>query len=63
LQKKIVSSHTANSKPVKQEVSGTVLLPPLVFSGSVEEITHCQGNKKLSIFKIIISLTEGQSLS
>ncbi len=29
--KKIVSSHTADSKPVKQEVKGTVILPPLVF--------------------------------
>jgi hypothetical protein len=28
---KIVSSHTADSKPVKQEVKGTVILPPLVF--------------------------------
>ncbi len=28
---KIVSCHTANSKPVKQEVNGTVKLPPLVF--------------------------------
>ncbi len=28
---KIVSCHTANSKPVKQEVDGTVILPPLVF--------------------------------
>ncbi len=25
---KIVSSHTADSKPVKQEVNGTVTLPP-----------------------------------
>ncbi len=25
---KIVSSHTANSEPVKQEVNGTVILPP-----------------------------------
>jgi hypothetical protein len=30
---KIVSCHTADSKPVKQEVSGTVILPPLVFPG------------------------------
>jgi hypothetical protein len=30
---KIVSCHTANSKPVKQEVNGTVILPPLVFPG------------------------------
>jgi hypothetical protein len=28
---KIVSSHTADSKPVKQEVSGTVILPLLEF--------------------------------
>jgi hypothetical protein len=28
---KIVSCHTADSKPVKQEVHGTVVLPPLVF--------------------------------
>jgi hypothetical protein len=30
----IVSCHTADSKPVKQEVNGTVILPPLVFPGS-----------------------------
>ena len=30
---KIASCHTADSKPVKQEVNGTVLLPPLVFPG------------------------------
>ncbi len=29
--KKIVSCHTANSKPVKQGVNGSVILPPLVF--------------------------------
>jgi hypothetical protein len=28
---KIVSSHTADSKPVKQEVNHTGILPPLVF--------------------------------
>jgi len=28
---KIVSCNTAESKPVKQEVNGTVILPPLVF--------------------------------
>ncbi len=28
---KIVCSHTADSKPVKQEVNGTVIHPPLVF--------------------------------
>ncbi len=30
---KIVSCHTADSKQVKQEVNGTVILPPLVFPG------------------------------
>ncbi len=28
---KIVSCHTADSKPVKHEVNGTVILPPSVF--------------------------------
>ncbi len=28
---KIVSCHAADSKPVKEEVNGTVILPPLVF--------------------------------
>jgi hypothetical protein len=28
-----VSCHTADFKPVKQEVNGTVILPPLVFPG------------------------------
>ncbi len=32
--KKIVIRHTADSKPVKQEVNGTVILPLLVFSDS-----------------------------
>jgi hypothetical protein len=29
---KIVSYHTADPKPVKQEVNGTVILPPLAFT-------------------------------
>jgi hypothetical protein len=32
---KIVSCHTAESKPVKQKVNGTVILPPLVFPAGV----------------------------
>jgi hypothetical protein len=28
---KIVSCHTADSKPVKQDINGTVILTPLVF--------------------------------
>jgi hypothetical protein len=31
--KKIVSCQTADSKPVKQDVNRTVILPPLVFPG------------------------------
>jgi len=31
IKRKIVICHTADSKPVKQEVNGTVILPPLVF--------------------------------
>jgi hypothetical protein len=31
---KIVGSHTGDSKPVKQEVNGTVILSPLVFPDS-----------------------------
>jgi hypothetical protein len=34
---KNVSCHTANSKPVKQEVSDTVILPPLVFPGYMHD--------------------------
>jgi hypothetical protein len=30
---KIVICHTGDSKPVKQEVNGTVILSPLVFPG------------------------------
>ncbi len=31
IKRKIVSSHTADFQPVKQEFNGTVILPPLVF--------------------------------
>ncbi len=30
---KIVSGQTGDSKPVKQEANGTMILPPLVFPG------------------------------
>jgi len=33
---KIIIFHTADSKPVKQEVNSTVILPPLVFPGKRE---------------------------
>jgi hypothetical protein len=31
---KVVSCHVADSKPVKQEVNSTVILPPIVFPAS-----------------------------
>jgi len=31
IKSEIVSCHTADSKPVKQEANSTVILPPLVF--------------------------------
>ncbi len=34
---KIVSCNTADYKPVKQEVNGRVILPPLVFLGEKDE--------------------------
>jgi hypothetical protein len=37
---KIVSRHTAYSKPVKQEVNGTMILPPLVFPAFVLALTN-----------------------
>jgi hypothetical protein len=40
---KIVSCHTADSKPVKKEVNGTVILPPLLFPAMpiLEEVAVC----------------------
>ncbi len=39
---KIVSCHKADSKRVKQEVNGTVILPPLVFpGGSFIALSQC----------------------
>jgi hypothetical protein len=35
------SSHTADSKPVKQEVNGTVILPPLVFPAIANAFNYC----------------------
>jgi hypothetical protein len=32
---KIISFHTADTKLVKQEVNGTMILPPLVFSAQL----------------------------
>jgi hypothetical protein len=39
---KIVSCHIADSKPVKQEVNGTVILPPLVFTGAYFDLNQIE---------------------
>jgi hypothetical protein len=56
---KIVSSHTADSKRVKQEVNGKVILPPLVFPASSHtrfeyDVTNFAGLKepKKDFFKL-----------
>ncbi len=37
---KIFSCHKADSKPVKQEVNSTVILPPLVFPAQAYKVTE-----------------------
>jgi hypothetical protein len=39
---KIDSCHTADSKPVTQEVNGTVILPPFVFPGTIIRQTYLE---------------------
>jgi hypothetical protein len=43
---KIVGSHTAYSKPVKQEVNSTVILPPLVFPDRGFKSCHWQWKRQ-----------------
>jgi hypothetical protein len=49
---KIVSCHTADSKPLKQEVNGTVILPPLVFPAqAIPSLTFIETNVDEIILK------------
>jgi hypothetical protein len=43
---KIVSCHTTDSKPVKQEVNSTVILPPLVYPAYGLTCFFVEGNEK-----------------
>jgi hypothetical protein len=45
---KIVSIHIADSKPVNQEVNGTVILPPLVFPGLILAAAARAGSEKMT---------------
>jgi hypothetical protein len=49
---KIVSCHTADSKPVKQEVNGTVILPPLVFPALTYYTSKCFCSVRLVFAKL-----------
>jgi hypothetical protein len=55
---KIISFHTADSKPVKQEVNSAVILPPLVFPAWANTSLFCEsvGDEE----KSLITLTEGR---
>jgi hypothetical protein len=53
---KIVSCHTADSKPVKQEVNGTVILPPLVFPGQAGNLLS---SLVLSVFVVTVAYLSG----
>ena len=65
------SCHKADSKPVKQEVNGTVILPPLVFPGlshrdhslpTARANMHCQGIACTRPFDVSLASAEGQKL-
>ncbi len=51
----IVSCHTADSKPVKLEVNGTVILPSLVFLG-FDQLGHCHNRDSDSTWLGFLSL-------
>jgi hypothetical protein len=64
---KIVSCHTADSKPIKQEVNSTVILPPLVFPDRGHSI-HIEGaNMHSHCFEgtrsVDMGLTSAESLT
>jgi hypothetical protein len=49
---KFFSFHTAYSKPVKQEVNGTVILPPSVFPDQIYKTIRCIMLKEQHIFEL-----------
>jgi hypothetical protein len=58
---KIVSCHTADSKPVKQEVNGTVILPPLVFPGV--NFMSTSWEEKFHLAKFVQKLVERRNFT
>ncbi len=61
---KIVNCHTADSKPVKQEVNGTVILPPVVFPGKGSSPATGAANERVSIPQKVYNskLTSGSGI-
>jgi len=53
---KIVSCHTADSKRVKQEVNGTVILPPLVFPGFTIDVCGFTFDTVLTYAKFLVQI-------
>jgi hypothetical protein len=47
---KIVSCHTADSKPAKQEVNGTGILPHLVFPGLTDKMDRRSNRQSMVIW-------------
>jgi hypothetical protein len=52
---KNLSIHTADSKLVKQEVNGTVILPPLVFPGASNSTTS-EASEKIGVIVKLLDL-------
>jgi len=60
---KTVSIHTADSKPVKQEVNGTVILPILVFPDTtVEFLLSCTEFHRISPYCVKLMILTQHSL-
>jgi hypothetical protein len=48
------SFHTAYSKPIKEEVNGTVILPPLLFPASTQTITTAIAAAATAIYRSLL---------
>ncbi len=59
---KIVSCHTDDSKPVKQEVNSTMILPPLVFPGVSQAQRQDQSMHTLLFWFIFSSFEHAKNL-
>jgi hypothetical protein len=53
---KIVSYHTADSKPVKREVNSTLIFPPLVFPGKTDEKKFLRRRNEEGRFRRLVGI-------